>query len=356
MEMPTFSRILSLISKPKKRRRISNEDRQMIIQRTEEGENLSALAKELDIHVNTCRSIVATGREYALPRGGRRTKFSEEYITRLRSLLAEHPDYSLRKLKEEIELIYPNISIGINSVDRLLDWQVINRKKMTPKLLAKKNMVIKEKRAAFAEWLEACPSSVLRVYIEETNYKIRCTRNRGCSEKSEPYDGAEQPSKGQFFHVIFGLSQLGITRFECHLQLTWEIFNKFLEQCSIKIKSEQSDKNVVFILDKTPLHERADSVLLCDGHSIKYLPPSSPFFNPAVEALNCLPTDAKELVTIQRSMPNELPSESSTESDYCNILEDLARGLFREITPEKCQEFDRNQQSFVSKAKQNLDL
>ena len=264
----------------------TNEDRRRIIECVKKGDDLKEISKHLGIKIKTCRAIAATGREKRLKPGSSRVKFDEVYVQRLCTLVDNNPALTLRQLKEQIEKDFSEITISTSSIDRLLDGHHYTVKKMVIQPVERNTDSTKEKRVVYANWLKQSGSSVLRIYIDETNYNIWCSRNYGRSKAAQSCVRTLPSNKGPNLNIMACFSAGGIQYHEYHPRLTSQLFNEFLERCSLKIAEEQPGVDVVFIFDNAPIHRQAIQAVLCDNHSIKYLPPYSPFFNPLEEAFS----------------------------------------------------------------------
>jgi hypothetical protein len=197
----------------------------------------------------------------------------------------EHPTFSLRQLKDRMEKDY-STTISISTVDRLLDGQHYSLKKVTIQPMERNKESTKIKRADYARWLQMVGPSILRLYIDETNYNIWCSRSRGRSKISQNCVLKLPSNKGPNLNILACCSAAGILEYECHSKLTWHLFNKFLEKCSNKISQEQPGVEAVFIFDNAPIHKRADGAILCVNHTFKYLSPYSPMFNSMEEVFS----------------------------------------------------------------------
>ena len=270
-------------SKRRKNYTTSNEDRKRIIQCCRNDGNLKELAKHLGIKESTCRGVAKSDREYALKRGSPRRKFTEEHITRLCSAVDDNPTMTLRQLKHVLEEDFSGITISISTIDRLLDGHHYSLKKMVNQPAERNHLRVKEQRKEYAIWLQSTGVSLLRLYIDETNYNIWCARSSGRSKVNHPCIRKVPSTRGANLNVLACMSSTGILRYECHSKITTNVFNEFLASCSNIIASEQLGMQAVFIFDNAPVHKRASEAQLCPEHSLRYLAPYSPFFNPIEE-------------------------------------------------------------------------
>lgn len=261
----------------RRNRTTSNEDRKRIVQCARAGGDIVSIAKHLGIKLSTCRAIAETDRDVALKRGLSKRKFSDDYVKHLCSVVDDKPEFTLKQLKSRMEIDIPDVTISVSSIDRLLDGHGYSRKKLTIQPIERNRQDVKEKRVDFVNWLGNSGTTKLRIYIDETNYNIWCSTSFGRSKISTPCIRSLPSSRGANLNVLASISVNGLLLYECYPRLTWSLFNEFLEKCSQKIHLEQTAIEAVFIFDNAPIHKRASAANLCDGHTIKYLPPYSPF-------------------------------------------------------------------------------
>lgn len=267
-------------------RTASKEDRARIVRCARNGGDLITLANHLNINIKTCRSIAYADRETPMRSGSSKVKFSADYVKALCDMVDANPEFSLRQLCEGMSVIYPEINISKSSVDRLLDGHGYSMKKMTIQPIERNRTDVKMKRFQYAEWLRQSGSAQLRLYIDETNYNIWCSRTKGRSKVNVACARALPSNRGANLNVLACISTAGVLLHECHSMVTWETFNNFLISCSMKVSEEQPGIEAVFIFDNAPVHKRAHEAVLCERHSFRQLPPYSPFFNPIEEAFS----------------------------------------------------------------------
>lgn len=265
----------------------SCEDRRRIIECSRRGDDLKEVARHLGINIKTCRAIAATDREVPMKPGSSKAKFQPDYIQYLCAVVDDNPAFSLRQMKERMEKEFPSTNISISSIDRLLDGYHYSLKKMIVQPTERNTESTKTKRAEYAAWLQQTGSSVLRLYIDETNYNIWCCRTFGRAKIAQSPIRKLPSSRGPNLNILACFSAAGILRYECHSRVTYHIFNNFLAACSQMIhEQQQPGTEAVFLFDNAPIHRRANDTTLCENHTIKYLPPYSPFFNPIEEAFS----------------------------------------------------------------------
>ena len=286
MENTDGFEIINLTENKRSYRFTSLEDRRRIIECARRGDDLKEVAKHLGLKIKTCRAIAATDREKTLKPGIPRTKFTDEHTKYLCELVDDNPGLSLRQLKAYMENAFPGNTISKSSIDRLLDGHHYTLKKMTIQPMERNTLSTKAKRADYATWLQQTGCSMLRLYIDETNYNIWCCRSFGRSKVATPCVNRLPSSKGPNLNILACCSSGGILKYQCHSKITWHVFNEFLIDCSLQVADEQPGMEAVFIFDNAPIHRRAAEASLCSHHHIKCLSPYSPMFNPLEEAFS----------------------------------------------------------------------
>lgn len=337
-------------------RTTSNEDRKRILQCARNGGDLKSIARVLDINIKTCRSIAKADREEASKRGHAKPKFDDDYIEKLCSIVDDNPELSLKQLKTRMEILVPDKTIAISSIDRLLDGHGYTRKKLSIQPVERNRSDVKIKRHEFAQWLSQDGISKFRLYIDETNYNVWCSHSYGRSKISKPCIRSLPSSRGANLNVIACTSVNGILEYECHPKLTWSHFNAFLEKCSMKLGDENPDVDAVFIFDNAPIHKRAAAASIMQNHSIRYLPPYSPFFNPIEEVFSKFKMIIKNNLSERRNEIINVPDGITIKAHRYHLLEVLCQVAFRNISPYNCSSYDRHSLSFIDTALNNTDM
>ena len=114
--------------------KISDVDRERLINCFEENGDWIDLTKKINIKVQTARSIIMTfkkeGRRKQLGRGGNRPKsLSSEQVETLIRIIEEKPTVTLKEMIGELSNIYPTwIPCSPQTVSRVLDGSFISLK------------------------------------------------------------------------------------------------------------------------------------------------------------------------------------------------------------------------------------
>lgn len=173
--------------KPIRRRAtINDEVRSFIVQCARKGDDLKLVSQHLGVNIKTCRGIAKRDRETGLKRGFKKRKFSDEMVAKLRNIVSENPRITLTQIKAIFESENGGMTISETSIDRLLDCHGYSINEVPIQPIERNKIDIKISRACYAEWLLAYGRSVLRFYINETNFSVWCSRSTGRSPKDKP--------------------------------------------------------------------------------------------------------------------------------------------------------------------------
>ena len=348
--------IVNLTPVRKRYRKTSDEDRRRIIQCARTGGDLRTLAENLGINFRTCLSVARTNREYELKRGLPRHKFTEEHKQHLCSVVDLNPEYTLKQIKEQMQKDFDGLSISISSVDRLLDGYGYSKKLLINQPAERNRNDVKEKRHDFADWLEKCGPGILRMYLDETNYNIWCARSFGRSRKGLPCVWSMPSSRGANLNIIACMSNTGILMHECHNRIDWGTFNQFLHQCSRKIHEQQPSTRVVFLFDNAPIHNRAGEAELFPGHSIKWLPPYSPFFNPIEETFSQFKQNVKDWLSENKKKIFQIPEGETIKAHRNRLLISASIHAMDRISAIHCASYDRHIFQFIEPSRNMINL
>ncbi|KAG0428404.1 hypothetical protein HPB47_024609 [Ixodes persulcatus] len=162
---------------------VSAQDRARLLDCSRRGGDLQSLARTLGINIKTARSIVRTDRDLPKARGGSKSTFNVDVLTSLTQLVDDHPTYTLKQLKSELQRQLPGLAISTSSIDRLLDGHGYSLKQVSLQPADRNRADVKEKRKVFATWLDKDGPQTLRFYVDETNFNIWCSRKFGRSKR-----------------------------------------------------------------------------------------------------------------------------------------------------------------------------
>ena len=116
-----------------------------------------------------------------------------------------------------------------------------------------------------------------KVFIDESGFRLWIKRSYGRSLRGERAIRVVNARGGGHMSVIFAVSQVtGLVHHDfVEGGFRADRFNSFLET----ISNIMANRNVVFIFDNAPTHNRAHEASLEVGHHYRFQPPYSPFLN-----------------------------------------------------------------------------
>ncbi|KAH7965061.1 hypothetical protein HPB49_003109 [Dermacentor silvarum] len=103
-------------------------------------------------------------------------------------------------------------------------------------------------------------------------------------------------------------------QFSMEDKVHWTVFNEFLDDVSKKVHHQEPGTEAVFLFDNAPAHRHDEAVVLASSeHSMKRLPPYSPFFNPIEETFSKFKADVKTFLA-EESFPDTIGHLQKTAS------------------------------------------
>lgn len=114
-------------------------------------------------------------------RGSTPGKCDDHCIQTLSTVVDDNVDCSLVQLKMKTEVKVPSVTISTSSIDRLLSGHDCTRKKLFVQSAESNQLDVKEKRAAFTQWLTKEEAEKFLLYIDETNSRTWCSHSYGRS-------------------------------------------------------------------------------------------------------------------------------------------------------------------------------
>nr|XP_054934453.1 uncharacterized protein LOC129388337 [Dermacentor andersoni] len=337
--------------------RVSAVDRSRIIDAYRRGGNLKQLAQTLGINIKTVRSITATDRETAKKRGGSSKKFDRDVVNTLREILEKNPSFTLMQIRMSLTEKFPGIEISKSTIDRLLDGHGYTLKLITQRPVDRNRPDVKEERRKFAQWLQNEGTTVTRYYIDETNFNVWCARSFGRAKRGAPAIRLATSTKGANMNVLACMSANGLLHWTLVDKIHWAVFNEFLDDLSKKVHHQEPGTEAVFLFDNAPAHRRAEEVLLATTeHSVKRLPPYSPFFNPIEEVFSKFKAGVKAFLAERRDRLFMTPPGISKKQHRRALLVEAAGESMQHILRVECAAYDRHNYTFVQAALECHDM
>ncbi|KAH6948445.1 hypothetical protein HPB50_024512 [Hyalomma asiaticum] len=311
------------IDKPRrKNKKVSDVDRARIIEACRRGGDVKQLAETL-----------ATDREVSLKTGGSVRKFGDNVVAVIKRTVDENSTFTLKQIKRAVEEELPGLTISTSSVDRLLDAHSYSIKLATQRPADRNRSDVKRKR--------------LRTMAAE----------RWAQGVGVPAVQTTTATKGANINIIACMCANGVLHWRIVERVHWSVFNDFLADVSALVESEEPETEAVFIFDNAPAHNRADQADLASSkHSIKRLPPYSPFFNPIEEVFAKFKATVKEYLSDRSDEVLATPQGVTKKEHRRSLLVNAANHAMPLVQRVDCAAFDRHNFSFVQAALREEDM
>lgn len=150
--------------------------------------------------MKTSRSIAKTDIDETKPRGGSKKTFDSDVEQDLAAMVDEHPTYTLKQLKQELEATGPGIQISLSAYLqlRLLDGRGYTTKQLSLQPVDQNHDDVKSARKECASGLQGDSQLQLLYYVHKTNFIIWCSRRfgrpkiyEGCRHENYTYQRAQ---------------------------------------------------------------------------------------------------------------------------------------------------------------------
>ena len=168
--------------------KISQQDKQRLLDAYENDEDFVELAKSLKIKRTTAYNIVKRGRATNLPRGGSglNRKVDDECVDTAIRCLEENPLLSLKELNVIVHQLLNKPSFSDQALSNALDGSLITLKLTRDRPAERITVDTREQRYDYASWLMG-PNVVNenKFFIDEFGINIHTRRNQGRSKKGD---------------------------------------------------------------------------------------------------------------------------------------------------------------------------
>lgn len=336
---------------------VSAVDRSRIIDAHRRGGDLKQLAETLGINIKTVRSIAATDRETAKKRGGSSKKFRQDVVETLHEIIENNPSFTLMQIRMSLIEKFPDTEISKSTIDRLLDGHGYTLKLVTQRPVDRNRPDVKEERRKFAQWLQNEGTTITRYYIDETNFNVWCARSFGRAKRGAPAIRLATSTKGANINVLACMSANGVLHWTLVDKVHWAVFNEFLCDVSEKVHHQEPGAEAVFLFDNAPAHRRAEAVVLATSeHSMKRLPPYSPFFNPIEEVFSKFKAGVKTFLAERQDDLFTTPPGLSKKQHRRALLVEAAGESMQHVLRVERAAYDRHNYTFVQAALECHDM
>lgn len=360
----------------RRRRQVSNEDRQRIVTCFENGDDHLLLADNLGVNRDTARSIIriwmAEARTERLPQGGaRHVVVDQEMIDMILQITSEEPFTTLVKLNEKLQNRLPDKPrVHPSTIDRHLQNQLISVKlagKDADVPMRRNTPETKALRFQYMTWLSNLDVNSQIIYIDECGFNTYTRRNQGRAPVGERVRQRVGGIRGRNINLILAINaDVGLVYFELQQQtLNHERYQEFINHLVTVEAAPRFPDRVHIVQDGARPHL---NTVIPEQHrelfDVRTLPPYSPFLNPVEQANSCFKNAiSRQLRT--RALQDELIDEGNRRLDEgltqeawrSRILMRLGREAINEITQAKCSNWCRRVHRFIapSLAREDID-
>ncbi len=277
------------------RRFLSDEIRRLIISHTENGCNVTTIARMMNLPRTTVSTVVSkfrnTGSIDRGNRGGdRRTKLSDEQKENVRTWVNEDATLTLEQLASKVQQEY-SLSVSYSTINRCLNnfHYTLKTGVVVPE---RRNVeaTIEERLSyaiSFNDLLLTIDDSRF-VFIDEVGFSVSLRTRRGRSLRGTSAYIPVGAIRSRNMSVIAAMSKYGMIKHKINERpVNGEDFRDFLRNLNADCV-QKNITNPVFIMDNARIHHYSGVVELISelNLNVMYLPPYSPFLNPIENAFS----------------------------------------------------------------------
>ena len=339
------------------RAKITNEDRQRLVDAFEDGSDWQELARQLNIKIESARSIIRVwvreGRVERKPMGGpKRQKATAEMKEAILTLVLQNQFITLRSLNQKLREELPHCPhISDSTVARILDGHLI-----TCKLAGKEADIPHERnlprilvaRQQYAQFFTNLGIRDHVIYVDESGYNVFTRRSIGRARRGERVQRQVCGSRGRNVVLILAISPtLGVVHHWLRqMTVTRATFQEYLNELIEKASNLlPEDEHCTIIYDGARPHLRMTVPQnFANRFVLRILPAYSPMLNPTEQAHSCFKAAVKrqlvrpEVSTEIQDAANRRQAEGLTLCNWrARILSRVGEEALNELTPQKCQ-------------------
>lgn len=343
--------------------KISVVDRQRLVSAFERGEDWQLLGRQLGVCRRTSAHIIGTftitGRIEARPRGGaRRRALSEEMIDGVCTFVGNIPTATLQQMKDHLVHVFPDVqNVSLSTISRALDGRLITTKLLRQVPQNWNEEVTKQARRMHVEWLLDEGSQKHLLYMDEFGVNLWTARTIGRAPRGERAVTIVNGQRGRNLTICLAISQeLGLVHFTLVVGgMRNDNFSAFLSEVDQLVEGE-----FVLLFDGARAHLNVPT--MSDGHDHRFLPPYSPFINPAERAGSALKAAVKRRIqapAIQREVANRnlaLAAGFTMEQHRLAILKREVEASMAVLTPMKCVRWINRNQVYFQRCMDREDI
>lgn len=271
-----------------RKKQLSDDIRNLVCSKYDDGKSPTVIARELNINVNTIRTILnvykANGRVIAKKRRNPKPlKISLAMQEFIREKISDDVSITLRSLKSSL-LTERGISVSKSTIARSIDAFNFSFKRVVLIPEARNSYQNIEFRYTYAnEYLSLDENKVIFIDEMGVNISMRCTYGRsliGISPRKKV-----KAIRSKNYSISAAITKSGLIRFKTiNKAFTGESYSDFILEV-LEILQATSQLGFTFIMDNCAIHKVSSvrSFIENSGHNLLFLPPYSPQLNPIEE-------------------------------------------------------------------------
>lgn len=343
--------------------RISQVDRDRLINAYIEGRDYIELAENLNINIRSAYRIIrqfkTTNKRHALPSGGHAPrKITSEFSEELVNFVESKPTATLEEMRSFLMERHEGLSISTTTIMRHLDGALMTLKLCRTVPFQWNSQDVKTERREFAQWMMTTGVLSQLVYTDECGFNVWTARNHGRSAKGCRAVRMVDGQRGRNLTVCLAVSpQFGLVHFVTKQGgMTKEAYGLFLSEVSALLEEDQ----FVIIHDNAPCHR--EFPFLSSIHSLRPLPRYSPFLNITEMAISCVKSALKRRLSspeIQTSFSDRERARAegiTLQQLRLNILKRLVEENVGVITREKCSNWFGHSLTYMDRCRDESDI
>lgn len=196
------------------RNRISQTDRQRLVDSFEAGDDYLHLAQQIGINYNSARNVIRIwlrdGRVESQQQGGaRNVVVTADMDAAIREAALFAPFSTLNNIRQQLLLNFPDSPISVSTVARHLEGHAISTKiagKDADVPFERNRPATIHRRTQYAQWLAGLGIEERIIYVDESGYNIYTRRTKGRAPVGERVR-REACARGRNMNIILAINQ-----------------------------------------------------------------------------------------------------------------------------------------------------
>lgn len=240
------------------------------------------------------RAILQEGEYTKKPRGGPRFKLQPVHIQFLKDQIIQNPQIHLDQLRSALRDHFgaENIDVCTSTISNAIRGFHFSMKLVTPIAERGDDDDVWRKRREFGEWFISTEWVAGKViFLDEAGFKVSSHRRYGRSERGKPCKFKQVCIRSKNITTIATITSREVLDFKildgtCNA----EKFNDFVRDIIGLLSQRPGMDGCVFVMDNVRFHRNAavEEMIANAGHTLKFLPPYSPFFQSDRECIRGL--------------------------------------------------------------------